>query len=191
MHNADPTVEEINELIRRLAAYRPLADFLRALGINPKTDEAKRLTAFMLAHMVLGVKKLPRPKPATDRWTIAHDVALHTQVIRLQRDEGLSERAAVAKIAANWNFPYKSQAGRRSPKFTHEQQRAAALLSRWSALQRRLKLVEKEVAKVGDAGFWAQALGVPTGETRCQNRGFQFTTSAMHSASIDSNCGTH
>jgi len=144
----------------------------------------------MLAHLVLGVKKLPRHKPTKATWTIAHDVALHAQVIRLQRDEDLSERCAIAKIAASWDFPYKPQAGRRSPKLTPEQQRAAALLSRWNALQRRLKLVAREMAEIGTADIWARALGL-TGETRCQNGAFQFTRPNQYATSSEIKLDAH
>jgi hypothetical protein len=184
-HDTQPTVGEINLLIRKLAAYRPLADFFRVMGINPKTDDAKLLCAYALAHLVLGVKKLPRREPTKSKWTIAHDVALQAKVIRLQRDERLSARAALAKIATSWDFPYASRTNKHSPKYPPQKQREAALRKRWTDLQARLKLVEQEMS------IWARALGSPSGETRCQDPGFQFTNSAMHSVSIDSNFGAH
>jgi hypothetical protein len=176
------TVEEIDELIRKLAAHRSLADFL---GVNSKSADARRLVAYMLAQGMLATRKLPRSKPTRAGWTIAHDVALQAQVLRLQRDENLSERAAIAKISATWSFPHTPRANKHFPKCNSKKQRELALRKRWTDLQARLKLVAEEMTKVGAADFWAQALGVPSGETPCQNPAFQFTRANHYALSSE------
>jgi hypothetical protein len=166
-HDTGPTAEELDELIRKLAAYRPLADFLRALGINPKTDDAKRLTAYMLAHLVLGVKKLPRAKPTKSKWSYLDDFALQIEVLRLRYEEGLGERAGIRKLAATWPFPYSPQKGRRSPKSNSKKQREDALWSRWMQFKRRRKAYDGLRAEFGP---FADLFG-QVGETRMSGRG--------------------
>jgi hypothetical protein len=179
-----PAVEEIDKLIRKLTAYRPMADFIRTLGINPKGENARRSVAYALAHMVLGTRKLPRAKPTRDGWTIAHDVALQARVLRLQRNESLSERAAIAKIAATWDFPHTRRANKHFPKHNPNRQRELVLRKRWTDLQARLKLIAQEMTKIGAADDWAQALGVPSGERPCQESLFQFTSESSDSAIV-------
>jgi hypothetical protein len=166
-HDTGPTVEEISQLIGKLAAYRPLADFLRALGINPKTDDAKRLTAYALAYLCLGLKKLPRAKPTKSKWSYLDDFALQIEVLRLRHEEGLSERKAIAKLAATWPFPYAPQKGRRSPKSNPEKQREDALWSRWMQFKRRRKAYDGQRAEFGP---FADLFG-QVGETRMSGRG--------------------
>ena len=186
MHNhaTGPTVEEIDVLIKRLPTFKPLAKFLQSLGVDPMGQEARRLSAYMVAHLAMGVKKLPRPKPTkSTRWTEAHDVELRLEVSRLRCVEGISERAAIRKLAATWPFPYSPHAGRRSSKSDPKKQREEALLARWNSLKRREKSWEEEAAQYGAAGVWAFALAVPIGEIRRAFGASTFTRSNQYAGS--------
>jgi hypothetical protein len=183
-HNTGPTVEEIDVLIRRLPTFKPLAKFLQSLGVNPNASDARRLAACAIVRMAMDVKKLPRPKPTkSTKWTEAHDLALQDEVIRLRWQEGLSERKAIEKIAATQRFPYVPRAGRRYPNSDPKKQQAAALRKHWTDYRKHQKLLEKEVRKLGAAGVWALAGGVPPGEILSAFRPFQVTRSEMHTAS--------
>src|SRR5258708_26346077 len=88
-------IDELQSLIDRLPSFGPLARYLKAQGVDPKSKDARRLSAYALAYLCLGLKKLPRPKPTkSTKWTEAHDLALQDEVIRLHWQEGLSERKA-------------------------------------------------------------------------------------------------
>jgi hypothetical protein len=176
-------VEELQSLIDRLPSFGPLARYLKAQGIDPKGKDARRLSAYALAYLCLGLKKLPRAKPSKCKWTEAYDLALQDEVIRLHWQEGLSERKAIEKIAATQRFPYVPRAGRRYPKSDPKRQREAALRKRWTDYRKHQKLLEGEARKLGAVGIWALAVGVPPGEILSAFRPFQVTRSEMHTAS--------
>jgi hypothetical protein len=93
-----------------------LKDLLRRLGVDPLKSDAWERGFFHLAFLHHGVGHLawyPRrtnKNPAT--WTPTHDLALLREVVVL-RQSGLSERAAVKKLAADQKkrqqFPYRAK----------------------------------------------------------------------------------
>jgi hypothetical protein len=77
---------------------------LRALGVDPSRPDAWARGFFLLAHCHHGVGHLAWYPRRTNRnaakWTRAQDLELLREVIMLTRD-GLSQRRAIAKIAAD------------------------------------------------------------------------------------------
>src|SRR5467141_3158089 len=86
-------IDELQSLIDRLPSFGPLARYLKAQGIDPKSKAARRLSAYALAYLCLGLKKIPRPEPT--KWNGGHDIDLRLEVSRLRCVEGISERAAI------------------------------------------------------------------------------------------------
>jgi hypothetical protein len=174
---ADHTVEVLDDLIKEFAKSKPVVKFLRLLGIDPKSKSAQQLSAYALGQMCLGWQKLRRQRrPDPTKWTIEHDITMHMEVMWLRHGEGLSERAAIRRLAAVWSFPYAPQSGRRSPKSDSKKQREDALWSRWKSWKRRNKSFEEAKAKLGPWGGLILLMGDPNpaGENKSQNRGFQF-----------------
>jgi hypothetical protein len=162
-------IDDLQSLIAQLPKFRPLVKFFRSMGIDPKSG-----AAFLVAHLALGLKTLPKPK---NKWTIADDLALKDEVSRLRAAEGLSERKAIEKIAASQRFPYMPRAGRRYPNSDPKEQQAAALRKHWTDYRKRQKLLEEEARKLGAAGIWGLAIGIPAGEILRAFRPFQVTSS--------------
>lgn len=114
---------------------------LRALGVDPSRPDAWARGFFLLAHYHHGVGQLawrPRRTNANAaKWTPAQDLELLREVIMLTRD-GLSQRGAIAKIAANpikmRLFPYREQETRHFPKGAQRIRREAALRARFQKL---------------------------------------------------------
>jgi hypothetical protein len=116
-----------------------MKDLLRRLGVDPSRPDAWERGFFHLAVLHHGVGHLawyPRRtnrNPAT--WTPAHDLALLQEVIVL-RQRGVSERAAVRKLAADPKkrelFPYRRH-GYRFSTAEDPRNREAAL---WARLQK-------------------------------------------------------
>ena len=113
---------------------------LRGLGVDPSRPDAWVRGFFLLAYYHHGVGHLAWCPRRTNRnaakWTPAQDLELLREVIML-RQEGLSERRAIAKIAADPKkmrlFPYREQKSRYSPKGTERGRREAAL---WAHFQK-------------------------------------------------------
>jgi hypothetical protein len=137
----DRLIGELDRLIQKLPTYGPLADVLRSCQIEPKGQDAWRLSAIMVVQLCWALTKLPRPK--SSKWTADTDLALEVQMIGLcYGPEGLSERRAIKKLAATWDFPYTPQAGRKSPKTDAKAQREQALRQRWKDLKHRSSLLD-------------------------------------------------
>jgi hypothetical protein len=178
MHNhaPGPTDEEFDRLAEQLLKFKPLAKFFRSQGVDYETPDAPMLVAHGLAQICLALAKLQPPKPTSNRWTRDHDMALQMKVMWLRYRERLSERKAIAKIAATWDFPYAQH--KRPLESDPKTQRELALRKRWTNFQRREKLAREAAAKLGPAAIWALALGVPPGEIIRTSRIFHFTRSA-------------
>jgi hypothetical protein len=132
---------ELDRLIQKLPTFRPLLDVLRSCDIDPKSQDAWRLSAIMVVQLCWALTKLPRPK--STKWTADTDLALEIQMIGLcYGPEALSERKAIKKIAATWDFLYTRQAGRKSPKADAKTQREEALRQRWRDLKHRNSLLD-------------------------------------------------
>jgi hypothetical protein len=116
-----------------------MKDLLRRLGVDPARSDAWQRGFFHLAVLHHGVGHLAWYPPRTNRnsatWTPTHDVALLREVFFL-RQKGLSERAAVKKLATDPKkrelFPYRRQ-GYRFSTVEEPQKREAAL---WARLQK-------------------------------------------------------
>jgi hypothetical protein len=113
-------------------------ELLRRLGVDPSRPDAWERGFFHLAFLHHGVGHLTWNPRRTNRnsatWTPTHDLALLREVFVL-RQKGLSERAAVGKLASDrknrQQFPY-----RRKGYFStadEPQKREAAL---WARLQK-------------------------------------------------------
>jgi hypothetical protein len=150
--NTGPTADDFYKLIGQLAAYRAVAKILRSLRIDPKSNDAWRLSALMVAALLDGLQKLPRTKKAKHKWTIDDDSALELEVLLLHDVCGLSERQAIAKLADVGRFFYAPKGGRRFPKSDPEKQRAAALWRRWIDIKKR-RTAQKHNLDDGDIEF--------------------------------------
>ena len=112
---------------------------LRGLGVDPLRSDAWERGFFCLALLHHGVGHLAWYPRRTNRnsatWTPSHDYALLQEIFVL-RQGGLSERAAVKKLAADPKkrelFPYRRQGSRFSID-EDPQKRGAAL---WARLQK-------------------------------------------------------
>jgi hypothetical protein len=115
-----------------------MKDLLRRLGVNPSRADAWERGFFHLAFLHHGVGHLAWYPRRTNRnsatWTPAHDLALLREVFLL-RQKGLSERAAVKKLASDpkrrQQFPYRKKGYFSTVK--EPQNREAAL---WARLQK-------------------------------------------------------
>jgi hypothetical protein len=113
---------------------------LRSLGVDPSRPDAWVRGFFLLAYYHHGVGHFAWHPRRTNRnaakWTPAEDLELLREVIVLKQD-GLSERRAIAKIAADSKkmrlFPYREQKARYFPKGTDRARREAAL---WAHFQK-------------------------------------------------------
>jgi hypothetical protein len=116
-----------------------MKDLLRRLGVDPSRSDAWERGFFHLAFLHHGVGHLAwyprRTNRNSVRWAPTHDLALLREVFLL-RQKGLSERAAVKKLAADPKkrelFPYRTQ-GYRFSTAEDPQKREAAL---WARLQK-------------------------------------------------------
>lgn len=116
-------------------------DLLRRLGTDPSQPNAWRQGFYQLAvchHRVGHVAWYPRrTNRNAARWTTDHDYELLRGVAVL-RAKGLSERRAIARIAADPKsckfFPYREQKGRHFPKGKQQERREAALRARYQKL---------------------------------------------------------
>ena len=116
-----------------------MQDLLRRLGVNPARSDAWQRGFFHLANLHHGVGHLAWYPHRTNRnsatWTSSHDLALLREVFLL-RQQGLSERAAVKKLATDPKkrqlFPYRMH-GHRYSTGEDPQKREAAL---WARLQK-------------------------------------------------------
>jgi hypothetical protein len=117
-----------------------MKELLRRLGVDPSRPNAWERGFFQLALLHHGVGHLAWYPRRTNRnsatWTPTHDLALLQEVIVL-RQSGLSDRAAIKKLASDpkkhQQFPYRekgyfSTAG-------HRQKREAALRARLEKLK--------------------------------------------------------
>jgi hypothetical protein len=112
---------------------------LRGLGVDPSRPDAWKRGFFLLAYYHHEVGHLAWHPRRTNRnaakWTPAQDLELLREVIMLTRD-GLSQRRAIAKVAADPRkmrlFPYREKS-RYFPKGTQRGRREAAL---WAHFQK-------------------------------------------------------
>jgi hypothetical protein len=140
--NQNPDGDDIGlvaAFLRRNGAQ--MEDLLRRLGIDPSQPNAWQRGFYQLAvcqHRVGHVAWYPRRTNRNAvRWTPDHDYELLCEVAVLKA-KGLSERRAIAKIAADPKsrklFPCREQEGRHSPKGTQQVRREAALRARCQKL---------------------------------------------------------
>jgi hypothetical protein len=115
-----------------------MKDLLKRLRVDPASSDAWERGFFHLAVLHHGVGHLawyPRRTRNPATWTPAHDLALLQEVIVL-RQRGVSERAAVRKLAADPKkrelFPYRRH-GYRFSTAEDPRNREAAL---WARLQK-------------------------------------------------------
>ena len=114
-------------------------ELLMRLGVDPSRPDAWERGFFHLASLHHGASHLAWYPRRTNRnsatWTPTHDLALLQKVVVLGQ-RGLSERAAVKKLATDPNtrkiFPYRKQ-GYRFSAVEEPQKREAAL---WARLQK-------------------------------------------------------
>jgi hypothetical protein len=132
-----PTADDFYKLIGQLAQYRPVAGILRSLRIDPKSKDAWRLTALMVAALLEGLQKLPRTKKTSHKWAIDDDSTLEMEMFLLHDVCGLSARQAIARLAEAGRFFYAPQAGHRFPKSAEQTQRTSALWQRWMRIKKR------------------------------------------------------
>jgi hypothetical protein len=145
-----------------------MEDLLRRLGIDPSQPNAWQQGCQLAVchHRVGHVAWYPRrTNRNAARWTPDHDYELLREVTVLKA-KGLSERRAIAKIAADPKsrklFPYREQEGRHSPKGTQQERREAALWARHQKLiqstRGRSLLDLFGVAPKDDSGFFERKL---------------------------------
>jgi hypothetical protein len=122
-----------------------LKHLLRRLGVDPSKPDAWERGFLHLAVLHHGVGHLAwyprRGNRNSATWTPAHDVALLREVILL-RQKGLSERAAVKKLATDPKkrqlFPYRMH-GYRFSTGEDPKKREAALWARLQKLKARTR----------------------------------------------------
>lgn len=118
-----------------------IQDLLRRLGVDPSQPDAWQRGFYLLAachHRIGYLAWYPRrTNRNAARWTPEHDYELLREVTVLKA-KGLSERRAIAKIAADpkrrKSFPYREQEGRHFPRGTQLERREAALWARYQKL---------------------------------------------------------
>ena len=118
-----------------------MTDLLRRLGVDPSRVDAWERGFFHLAALHHGVGHLAwyprRINRNSATWTPEHDLALAREVFLL-RQAGLSERAAVRKLATDPKkrqlFPYRMH-GYRFSTDEDPQKREAALWARWQKVK--------------------------------------------------------
>jgi hypothetical protein len=119
-----------------------MKELLERLGLDPALPDAWQRGFFFLAHYHHGVGCIGWYPRRTNRnavtWQVDHDIALLRELM-ISRSEGLSERRAIKKIAADRKkrhlFPYREQKYRPSAKGTEQKRREDALRARLNKLK--------------------------------------------------------
>src|SRR5262249_49118592 len=137
-----------------------LKHLLRRLGVDPSKPDAWERGFFHLAVLHHGVGHLAWYRQRTNRnsatWMPEHDLALIREVFL--RQAGLSERAAVKKLATDPKkrqlFPYRMH-GYRFSTGEDPQKREAALWARWQKVKARTPSILDSLLGVSRSGLSA------------------------------------
>jgi hypothetical protein len=137
---AEQDLSIITALRRRVEAQEE--KLLRCLGVDPADPRAwhKGFHFLALYHHTLGhLAWYPkRSSQQAAKWTPNDDLNLLREVTLL-KNQGVSERSAIKKLAANPKkyglFPYRTQSQRHDPKKNEQENRADALRARLAKLK--------------------------------------------------------
>jgi len=173
-----------DQLQQELPKFKPLVKFFQAVGVDPASTAARRLVTFIVASLYYGINRIeiqPRQAvPSAAKWTLPNEMALMIEVNWRVEREGISEREAIKRIAAEsrdehpspaHRFLYKAQSrsesGRRFSQTTAQERYEEALWQRWLKIKKAEKARAKIIAELPPHNnIWLEALGFgpPTGE---------------------------